>query len=87
MDVVTRIVVDSADRDRNIHPSPSSYVVHLPYDIFHVCSWKLVSAKMPPDPAYLIAAGAPQGVPVTLSAGQTTVAKLPLILPSARLRT
>jgi hypothetical protein len=52
-------------------------VVHLPYDIFHVCSWKLVSAKMPPDPAYLIAAGAPQGVPVTLSAGQTTVAKLP----------
>lgn len=74
---ITRIVVDSADRDRNTHPSPSSYVVHLPYDVFNVCSWKLVSAQMPKDPAYMIGAGAPQGVPVVFSAGQAATAIMP----------
>lgn len=74
---ITRIVVDSADRDLNTHPTPASYVVHLPYDIFNACSWKLVSAQMPPDPAYLVGAGAPQRVGVIFSAGQNAIATLP----------
>lgn len=73
----TRIVVDSADRDRVSHPTPSSYVVHLPYDIFNVCSVRLVSALMPSKQAYLVGAGDPQRVPVNLSGGETAVAMLP----------
>lgn len=74
---VTRIVVDSADRDRSTHPTPSSYVVHMPYDIFNVCSVRLVNAKMPTSPAYLVGQGAPQRVFVTLSSGQQATATLP----------
>jgi hypothetical protein len=74
---VTRIVVDSTDRDRSTHPTPASYVVHLPYDIFNVCSVRLVSALMPTKPAYLVGAGEAQRVSVALSSGQRAVAELP----------
>lgn len=71
---VTRIVVTSADRDLRTHPDPSTYVVHMPYDIFNVCSIKLVSAVLPKEAAYLVGFGSAQTVSVLLSGQPAPVA-------------
>lgn len=44
---ITRIVLDSRDRNRDIFPSPSQYELQLPDDIEEVTSIELVAADVP----------------------------------------
>lgn len=74
---VTRFVVNSADRDLQAHPTPASYVVHMPSDTFNVCSIKLVSAIMPKKLAYVVSAGEAQRVSLVQSTAQAATATLP----------
>lgn len=44
---VTRLYIDSRDRNASIHPSPSCYSVPLDEDVFDVVSVDLVDARIP----------------------------------------
>lgn len=72
-----RVVIDSRARDREAYPTPSSYEVDLPEDLFTVHCARLLYAQVPFS-SYTVPPGAAQRFAVLLSSGAAlAVATLP----------
>ena len=72
----TRVVIDSRSRNTTLYPTPSSYEVDLPEDLFMIRSMRLMYANVPFS-GYMIPSGDATNIRVLVSGG-TVVASAQL---------